>query len=119
MTKAWIEKNLEAVRHLRSTYRLALEIMRKKGLRLSRENIVCLTLALCKRRRLKGYTSRDCPLCAVDRSFCRECPWTLFEGDTCVVKSYRCDSFLKRINRLNEWEHKLLKMRRTHDQSVD
>ena len=117
MTKAWIEKNLEAVRHLRSLYKLAREIKNAR----KRRNLpteYSVAKAKRKRKRLQSRFIRNdhsCPLCNVNGNNCGRCPWVLFEKATCLKMKYFEDGFTNRIHRMDRWEKRLLEMRRRHE----
>ena len=116
MNGRWVEKNIEAVRHLRSTYRLAREDKRHRG-----KHIAAIVFLAAKAKR--GYVFKGCPLCAanmlkgrrrVESVFlvCSKCPWVVFNGKSCLEAGFRKDSADKRIERLNAWEKRLLEMRK-------
>ena len=131
MNAKWITENIEAVRHLRSTYRLALEelevIERKEAslgfTKCQRMSMIhgnlkeALARAYEKRPGFSTeYHQRDnCPLCiinGVDSVSCDKCPWVVFDDNFCVTSNYHEDPFNIRLDRLNEWEKRLLEMRR-------
>ena len=112
MTKAWIEKNLEAVRHLRSTYKLAMELQNDSSDTYSTDYFIIKTMAKRPNMKFKPNNgSYQCPLCTVNDTLCIECPWTMFTNQSCHTCQFWKDSLLKRLKRLNEWESKLMEMR--------
>jgi hypothetical protein len=106
MTKRQIENNLDAVRALRSYYRLKSErfgsdVYDKKN------NYFHETF-------LGG-----CPLCSASaywrkeyEEYCPNCLWVLFEGMQCFHEPhFEKTSLRSRIERLNRWEKKLIELR--------
>ena len=128
MSDEWIERNLEAIRFLRSTYRLALEELKeiKKKLKFSKNQMAVMEVSnrreaikrTNKKRPIFPSNKRprdDCPLCIVNgvkSVSCEACPWVVFNDECCVHAGYQKDSFNVRIERLNYWEKRLLEMRR-------
>ena len=113
MTKAWIKKNLEAVRFLRSTYRLALEDIKKEDQESFRVRTDCVNEAYLKRPYPVAEPKFKCPLCSVNDMRCDKCPWTVFTEEAwCVTQKFFDDPIQSRIERLNDWEKRLLEMRR-------
>ena len=119
MNGRWVNRNIEAVRHLRSTYRLAKDLTVSIPWTTSSDPIVVAK----SRRGYSDYKGYDCPLCVVNlrksrvrclesRESCKNCPWMVFNNIPCYTACYGRDPVNKRIERLNDWEKRLLEMRK-------
>ena len=99
MTKGEILRNVTAINELISIYTVASRIVSDKP----RASIIAEA-----RKIIYDEGKTDCPLCWIHKDACGDCPWVLFTGRTCYSQHYELDPFLKRIQRLRDWKHKLL-----------
>ena len=52
-------------------------------------------------------TARQCPLCALYKFKCGQCPWVLYEGATCSALGYSRHTTFMRLERLKRWKEKI------------
>jgi len=108
-----LEKMLEAIRHLRSTYRLAKDI---EDMHPSYPLSMSIARAESRRAKKNSDYVYSCPLCVEAskiRKFdgCNACMWKHDTGKTCSDNGYDLHLLDDRIRRLTRWEKMLVKWR--------
>ncbi len=108
-----LERMLNAVRHLRSTYRLAKEIRDKHP---SYPLSMSISWAESNKAEKNNDYAFSCPLCreaSKIRKFdgCNACMWKHDTGKTCLDNDYDMHLLDNRIRRLTRWEKMLVDWR--------